>query len=598
MKRISLRLTNRISFEVIFVALSIAVLTFIVFSPSLKCGFTNWDDDSLITSNPLVIGKSIQFKQIFTTTVDGNDYYPVTFLSFAFNYQLSKLNPMPYHLWNVLLHVINTLLVFAFVFIITRRNLIMASIVALFFGIHPMHIESVTWIMERKDVLFMFFFFSGLLTYLRFSESRKAVWYCITAFLFILSCLSKATAVVFPAILILIDYLLNIQLNRKMFIEKIPLFLISLTFIIITYLLHKNGSLQTYTQQKTFIHRIIFACYDLLWYVYKLLIPTNLSNYYPYPDENAIPAIYYLSPVILVCILTLLCFFARKEKAILFGLTFYFLGIVLMLQLIPTGGGFFNMADRYSYLPSVGLLFVAAHFINSAWQKKNKFRYLLMGTLFVYLCCFSFQTYARTKIWQNSETLWADAINKNPDQCYLGYYGVGYYYENEIKDFEKALTYYNKAIEINPKYFDAYNHRGLIYLNQNKYDLAMAEFTKAIHINQQFELAYFNRGNLYYSLNNYDLALADYNKITELNPNNANAYEDRGLVYYNRGQYDLAYSQFKKAIALNTSMAGYFFNLSKAENVLGKKEEARTDALKAKELGMLIDDDYLKELGL
>ena len=602
----SLIAQTRIALPALIIAFFIALVIFVVFSPSLKCGFV-WDDEIFIKQNPLVISNTIEVKKIFTSVVNENDYYPATIISLAFNYQYGKLNPAGYHLCNVILHMLNTMLVFMFIFIITKRNLLMASIVALFFGIHPLHVESVAWVTERKDVLFMFFFLIGLITYLRFRESGKWIWFFITIILFLLSCLSKSTAVVFPAILLLIDYLLNEKLNKKMLFEKIPLLLISIGFVILTFVLHNKGSLQTNVVQKTFIHQIMFASYDLIWYAYKLIIPNNLSAYYLFPDEKAIPLIYKISPVILLCVLIIIFVFLRKNKAIVFGLAFYFFSIVLMLQLIPTGNGDFNMADRYSYLASIGLLFLIAYSVNFIWQKTYKFRYAIVGIVTIYAIILSHRAYSRTKVWQNDETLWSDVIIKNPERCFVGYYNRGFYYQYTSKDLAKAFSDYSKAIEINPNYVDAYNNRGELLMNEKKYDLALSDIDKSIQLNPNYAKAftpsiekakvYYNRGLLYeYGFKQYDLALADYNTALKLNPKNSGLYNYRGILSVKMGRNDLAIVDFSKAIELDASMPDYWINRSVIENNIGKKQEAIADAIKAQQLGMQVDTGYLKEL--
>ncbi len=551
---------KRITLPVWFIAFSIAIITFIVFSPALKCGFTNFDDQKFIVRNPLIVSNTIEVKKIFTSIVTDNDYYPVTILSYTFNYQLGKLNPFGFHLWNVLLHVINTLLVFWFIFILTRRKLLMATIVALFFGIHPMHVESVAWLTERKDVLFMFFFLFGLITYLRFRESGKWWWYLTTTILLILSCLSKGTAVVFPFILILIDYLMNDKLNKKVFIEKIPLFIISITFLILTYWLHKTGSLQSYSEHKTVVRRIIFASYDFLWYVIKFVIPVNLSAFYTYPAENAMPLTYYLAPFILICLTACVYFFMRKQKEILFGFLFYFFSIVLMLQFIPTGSGEFNMADRYTYLAYIGLLFVIAYFINLMVEKHYHFRHLIIGTLFIYAVIFSYQAYSRTKVWQNSETLWSDVVAKNPDGCFIAYYSLGIYYQNEEKNSGKAFENYNNALKIYSDSYLALTNRGALYTEQNKYELAIADLNRAIELNPNYYQSYNNRGLVYFNTGQLDLAMKDYDKSLALDSTNAMAYNNRGLVYYKKGERDLALMEYNKALAFNPNLENVYYN--------------------------------------
>ena len=551
---------TKVGSSVWLVAFSIAIITFIVFSPSLKCGFTNYDDEKFIVHNHLITNNTLELKKIFTDVVSKNDYYPITILSYALNYQSGKLDPFGFHLWNLILHTINTLFVFLFIFIITKRNLLFTSIVALFFGIHPMHVESVTWVTERKDVLVLFFFLAGLLTYLRYRELRKSIWYSITLILFILACLSKAIAVIFPAILLLLDYLLNTKLNKKFFFEKIPFILISVAFIILTYFLHKNGSLQMIVENKSLLHRIVFASYDIFWYIFKFFIPNNLSAYYPYPDEKAMPLIYWLSPFILLFVLIIFYIYFRKEKPIIFGLLFYFISIALMLQIIPTGSGDFNMADRYSYISYIGLLFVAAYFINLIYQKKNKIRIVIMSLTILYAILFSYQTYARTKVWLNSETLWTDAIKINTERCDLGYLNRGEYYKETIKNNEQALSDFNKAININPKFYYAYNNRGLIYLEQKQYELALIDFNKAIELKPNFAHTYNNRGLLFFNQGNYDLAIADYNKCIELDPNYSISYCNRGLVYAKKGLFDLALIEYKKSIEFDPEYYLAYFN--------------------------------------
>ena len=632
MKKITSKINKSKSLSFIFVTFSIAVLTFIVFSPSLKCGFTNWDDERFIVQNPLIVNKTVEVKKIFTSILTESDYYPVTIISFAFNYKLCKFDPFGYHLCNLLFHIFNSLLVLIFIFILTKRNLLMASIVALFFAIHPMHVESVTWVTERKDVLFMFFFLIGLICYMFYREKKRKILYVVIIISFTLSCLSKGTAVVFPFILLLIDYLLSNRITKKMLVEKTLFFLISLTFILITYRLHFNNIININIPQKTFMQRILFASYDLLWYIFKEFIPNNLSAFYVYPLKGNIPFAFYLSPFILVICVAAIYFFMRNQKEIIFGFLFYFFSIVLMLQFIPTGNGDFNMADRYNYLPSVGLLFVVAHFANIVWKKKKNFRYLLIGITITVSLVFSFQTFARTKVWLNSETLWTDAINKNPDHCFMGYYCLGDYYQFIKNDIEKALSDYNRTIEINPNYSMVYNNRGLIYFYQHKYELAIKDFNKAIILNPnnmkaycsrvlnyektgQYEIAireynkvinaspnyyltYYNRGVIYLNSKQYDLAIADFTQSIKLNPSYSYAYANRGAIYMYHQQGEKALAEFTSAIEFDSKIAGYWFNRSVIENTLGRKQQAITDALKAKELGMLVDAKYLKELGI
>jgi protein O-mannosyl-transferase len=601
---------------------AITVITYFAFSPSLKDGITNWDDSDYVTNNALVVKNKLPLVKIFETPVSDN-YHPITILSLALNYRYGKLNTFGYHLVNLIFHLLNTILVFLFVFLLTRRNLMMAAIVSLFFGIHPMHVESVTWISERKDVLYVFFFVAGLITYLRYRETKKNVWYLFTFLLFILSCLSKGMAVVFPVILLLIDYLKEVRWERRLFVEKIPFFLLSIVFGIIAVKIQQNGQAFNAMKTYTIFQRLIFASYGAVMYIVKLFVPYKLSAYYLYPDirnHNGIPLIFYLPSFILLLITgALVYFFRKKEKEIVFGLLFYFVSVALVLQFITVGLAI--MADRYSYLSYIGLLFVAAYIINKVWESKSGILMLLKYPFIIIVVAgavlFSLQTYSRTQAWKNSDVLWTDVINKYPD-AYMAYYNRGLLYVDEgkydsaIADFSEtikydssyvnayyslgliyskynnkqdlAMAYYTKAIAIDPACAAAYLNRALLYDNYGKGDSAMNDLSEAIKIDPRLAEAYTNRGIGYYNYGKKDLALADFKKAITLDSTVADAYSDRGTLYLNNGETDLALADLNKAIAHDSSSAICYYNRGLCYEALHQYEKAIADFSKAIEL--------------
>ena len=611
----------------LLIAALIACFTYIVFSPSLKCGFVGrWDDQEYVTASPLVIANHIQYKEIFQNTVSHN-YHPLTILTLAFNYRSGKLNPAVYHLWNVWLHVFNTLLVFVFIYLLTKRNLLMAAIVSLFFGIHPMHVESVTWISERKDVLYVFFFLAGLITYLKYIEQRKIIWYAFTIILFILSCLSKGMAVVFPLILMLIDYLLETPAKpipfrkRKSFINKIPLLIIALCFGIAAYKIQQNGKIMAGMEIYSVFERIMFSSYGLIMYVIKFIIPFNLSTFYPYPAYDSAhnyPGIFYLAPFVILGFLILIYFFFRKNKQIVFGLLFFIISISIVLQFISVGNAV--MADRYSYLSYIGLLFIIAYIVDLSFQKSSKpaiVKYLLITVLIIGAAYFIKQTYAQTKVWNNTETLWTNAIKIDPKRCYLGYFNRGTDYEDNkqydlaLADFNnliqldptKALVFlyrgiafsnlgkdssalqdFNTSINLDPSSAEPYYDRGRILANFGKDTLALQDYNKAIELNPEYALAFMNRGVIYYNHHQPDSAIKDYNKALEINPSLDIAYYNRGIIYYSNNKFDLALADFSKAIALNGNVIQYWQYSSLTNKALGKTAEAEADDIKVKQM--------------
>ena len=600
----------------------IVIVTYIVFSPSLQNRFTNWDDNVYVQENPLVVANTLPVKEIFKTPVSSN-YHPITILSLAWNFQNEKLEPKGYHEINIMFHLLNTLLVFFFIFILSRRNLLMSIIVALFFGIHPMHVESVSWISERKDVLYVFFFLVGMITYLYYKESKKTAWYIFTLLLFILSCLSKAMAVVFPVILLLIDYLQGVKWTRKVFIEKIPFVIISLVFGIAAFKIQSESAI-TDTNFFTVFKRIMFASYGAIMYLVKFVLPINLSSYYPYPTLNkneSIPFVFYLYPFIFSGIIAIVYYFFRKEKPVIFGMLFYFVSVALVLQFISVGTVI--MADRYSYLSYIGLLYVFAYYFDKAWQNKkgslSVIKYPLVVITIIAAISFCFQTYARTQVWKDSETLWTDVINKigNISQSDKAYVGRGKYYrsigeENKAVDdyksairvnpsysisynnlaniyrsrgqVDSALADYNIAIALDPKDYLSYSNRALIYKDMKEYDKAKTDFERSISLNPNYWANYYNRGLYYFDLNKDEEAITDYNRAVQLNYLYADIYYWRGLSYWRLKRYEESINDYSRAIELNPSIGNYWLHRSISESALNKTDEAKSDMARGLQL--------------
>ncbi len=383
-----------------FTIVFLAVLTYAAFYPSLKCEFTNWDDGTYVTENPLIWkldGESVKnifinppekrTESIFSwfTPVSLN-YHPITMLSLAIDYKFSKLDPYRYHLVNVLFHILNTVLLFLFIRLFVKQlnqrtrgisfqpdPFNVALIVSALWAIHPMHVESVSWVAERKDVLYVFFFLLSCMQYLGWRDTKKTSKAVLCFVFFVCSCLSKGMGVVLPVVLVLMDWLLGETKTVKQLahsvITKAHFFIASLAFGIIAYKIQSQGAIAAMETFSLF-QRLTFGCYGFIMYIYKLLLPVDLSAFYPYPFTDAqgnIPAIYYASPfIVLTLAVTVLVLMRKTEfsgKVLAFGFAFYFVTIVLVLQFLSVGSVI--MADRYSYLSYAGLFFMVGYFSNT-----------------------------------------------------------------------------------------------------------------------------------------------------------------------------------------------------------------------------------------
>jgi protein O-mannosyl-transferase len=621
----------------LFSFLSIIFITTSVYFTSLNNQFTSWDDPGYITENPDIktfnndsLGST--FQKISSSYVMGN-YHPLTMLSYCLDYNFFGLNPTAYHTTNLILHLFNALLVFCFIWLLSKQRWV-AFITALLFAIHPMHVESVAWASERKDVLYSFFYLAGLCSYIFYlqTEKKKTIFYALTFLLFILAVLSKALAVSLPIAFFAIDYYLDRKINLRSILEKAPFIILSLVFGYIAIDAQESGIELGAFIQYDFFDRILFTSYAILMYVWKLLLPFNLSCLYTYPElqDDVYPFIFYLAPLLLIAIGFLIYKLKILKKDILFGALFFIITIAFVLQILPVGGAI--MADRYSYLPYIGLFFIIARSINYLLENKSEqiknLKTPSIGVLifFILMCCFL--TFQRAKAWHNTISLWSSAI-KVYDGDALPYKvrGLEYY---RTKQYGLAITDFNKAIELQKGSADAYNNRGLAYYEMQKYDAAINDFNMAIQLKSDYPDAHFNRGNCYFGIGNMEDAITDFTATIQVSPKSEKAYYNRGNAYYNLQKYDLAFQDFSTAITYDStfalaynnrgniylkygayaegisnysaailydpSFANAYMNRCKAFAALQKFQPALEDALKAKDLGYNVDPNYINAI--
>lgn len=360
----------------------ILVITFYCFHNSLSNQFTNWDDAYYITKNLYIQNfSSANLKMMLFHDITNNYYHPLTMLSLALNYHFAGLSTPSYYLTNIFIHLLNTCLVFWLVILLFNAMVKagyrpvkgiywLASLSALWHGIHPMHVESVSWISERKDVLYTLFYLAGLISYLFYLKERKINRYLLMVLLFILSLLSKPMAIAFPLSLFAMDFLLKRKNIAGLLIEKIPLLIVSVIGGIVTFKLAAGGGSVTAFSAIPFTYRILFACYGYTMYLVKFLFPFNLSAFYPYPvmgEGIPLPSYFYLMPICAILISLIPFYFKWKKKEnlyriTLFGLAFYMFNILFVLQFVSAGGVI--MADRYSYISYFGLVFMVAYLVN------------------------------------------------------------------------------------------------------------------------------------------------------------------------------------------------------------------------------------------
>ncbi|MCH8904516.1 MAG: tetratricopeptide repeat protein [Bacteroidetes bacterium] len=585
-----------------YILLFLVVITLIAFYPTFNNGFTNWDDTDYIHDNELLNSLSGEnLKKMFNTSVNGH-FHPLTIITLAIEYSIRPLSAKLIHTNSLILHILDTLLVFWFILLLCKKKEV-ALIVALLFGIHPMHVESVAWVSERKDVLYTFFYISALITYLYALQKpgQKVKYMTFTLVLFVLALLSKTMAVTLPLAMLAIDYYKKRKFDKILIGEKLLFFLLSGAFFVWASSHSQFDNLALgYTFSST-IDRIFYAGYGTMMYLFKLVIPVNLSNYYPYPIkvDGQLPVIFYIAPAVILVLAFLAARTYKKTRTIVFGAVFFVVTIFLVIQLLPVG--ITLMADRYTYVSSIGLFFIFAiwftNILGGAFVLRKKMKNVLIIGLVLYCSILTYSTIDRTKVWYDSTTLWTDVVEKFPETFY-GYYARGKTYYDE-KKFQLSVIDLDKAVQIDPTNLKAHLNRGMAHNELGNYNLAIQSFTSIINLRPDFSKAYFMRGTSYTDNGDYELALEDYYQCVDLDPNSIPARFNIAVTLYKMGRYQESIGDFTNMISIlgNTPQsADLYYHRALGYYKVGYYNEAARDVQTARSMGYQADPKFLTQL--
>jgi tetratricopeptide (TPR) repeat protein len=527
----------------LIVYIVLTVVTCAVFWQVNQYDFINFDDHGYVTENSLIRSE---------LTLDGihwifsakylDVWNPLVWLSFMLDYRIYGLDAGGYHLTNLILHILSTLLLFRLFNRMTQATW-KSAFVAAIFALHPLHVESVAWISERKDVLSAFFWMLTLYLYVYYTEKPAVKRYLLVLFSFVLALMSKPMVVTMPLIMILLDYwpLGRFTLKKSNLIswqlkEKTPFFILSafISIIRITYA----------PEHFPLSERIANAPVAFVTYLAKTFWPHNMSIYYPFPDHIHLSQA--LLATLLIIFITAAVILMTKRIPYLFVGWFWFvitiapvIGIIEISFSAPC-----SMADRYHYLPSIGIALILAWGIPSLIKRKT----ILFPAAIAILAIMGLVGWKQCSYWENSTALFSHALQVTKDN-YLAYEGRGIAY-GEIGDYQSAIEDFNKAIGLKKDYADAYINRGFAYYNIGQYQKAIGDYNEAIRLKTDKAEFYNNRGINYIALGQYKPAIEDLNKAIALKKDYADAYNNRGHIYLMQGNKIPGCSDAQKACAL------------------------------------------------
>jgi len=567
--------------------LAIAAATVAVYWSSLTNQFLLWDDNLQIVANPDIQHFSwSNLYNIFSTFYVGM-YQPLSSLLYALLYNLFGPAALAFHGASLILHLFNAWLVWR-LFKILKQSDWLALLAAAVLGLHPMNVEAVAWASATSALLSNCFILLATISYLNYVDRGKRRTWWLTLLYFILAVLSKASGLIFPLIMPLLDYLKGRNLKNA-WRDKLPFFLIAAVFAWLTFVGRSDAKHLTFQLWYYFkpLNYAVTILSSLGFYVIKFLAPFNLSAYYIYPPANPwLPWPYYLTAALtIIAVAGLIVWRRRLSKIVIFGWSWFAANLLLVLKIIPIGEQI--TADRYNYLPMLGLVLVAGHWLKPATPRLKRFLILAVVALLLF---WGYLSYRQTALWQDNLTFFNRTIGQASHTADLYFLRADIL--RQAKQKAAALEDLNRAIDlytpqISSKFAMAHNDRGSLLLEEfNQSREALADFDTAIRSVPDYALFYYNRGNAQVALNNCQAAITDFSRALELENNSSAAvFFNRGNCYLTLKQFPAAIADYQQTLRLSPDFAMAHMNQSLAFRALKQTDEACREARLAVQAG-------------
>lgn len=615
-------------------------LALVVFFPVLNLFFVTFDENIPNIASIMQSFTWDNFQKLYTVENNFTNYFHFKFISKEFSWY--GLSPKGYHTISLFLHVINSGLAFYAIWLLTQRN-ILSIVATVLFAIHPTRSEAVAAILGQGELLMTFFALLSTISYLRYHNRHKEVvkaslnlnnntkYLYLSLLFYVFAVLFKFTALPLPFVFILIDQTLGKLQGIKQWIEKIVFFLLMTVGLCVMISLQLESSSKDYfgVPNYNIFDRLILVIYTTGIYLKNLLVPYNLSPFYPYPTKTGF--ILHWSCYVISAITLGFGFIIWKLKNhvwVKFGILFFLVQIALFSNIFHLGGRTFAN-DENIYLASLGIFIAIAYTVDYVFTAKPKYYLLILGTFGAFTLAFVMLSYLNTKHYTNGITLWTHMVETNPRNYYVrmkrgeirmldentyreGMMDLNIALEEmpddadvwsakgvmhlHIGDYIGADSLFTQALKRNPSHYMAYFHRAHTHKGYQRYDQALADYDKSIRFNPNYAPAYLNRGGVKQTIKDYQGALKDYDRAIKLNPSYGEAYLNRGNIYFLAQAYPMAVKDYDKALALLPQSNEVFFYRGLTRSQLGDKQGACMDLNVAKNLGKKEAEQAIKDI--
>jgi protein O-mannosyl-transferase len=549
----------------IVVSLLLAAIVLAVYRPIAGYDFIALDDNLYILKNLHVQGGITGENLLWAMkTFDTTNWHPLTWFSLMMDYELFGFNAGGYHITNLLLHLLNTVLLFLILLRMTDE-VIKCTVVAMLFAVHPLNIESVVWIAERKNLLSAFFWFLTILAYVRYAVREEWKWYLIVLICFSLGLMAKPILVALPLVLLLLDYwpLQRFSLRRsardnalpdsgsgrliffRLVWEKIPLFILAALSAWITYHAAQIGGAVKSVSAFPLAGRIANAFISYYAYLVKMVYPSNLAIFYPYPPTR--PVWQVAAAVSIIVLASGIAYMKKAElRYLAVGWLWYLIALLPVIGFVQVG--FQSMANRYAYLPLVGIFVIIVWGIPDLLKKRVN-RWYLTAAAAVMIIAMAFSTSMQLPYWQNSEAAFRRALAVTENN-YIAQMGMGDVWLAR-GDLRMARSAYEEAVRLKPDYAEAHNNLALVLMRTGRMDEAVLNYRQALKDNPGYAEVHNNLGAVLARLGKLEEAGISFRRAIELKPDYADARRNLATVLTKQGQIAEAMSQYRIILGSN-----------------------------------------------